>query len=150
MLSKTAELGATIEEYLPKLRLLTDEESSIKPLPNKWSKKEVIGHLIDSAQNNIRRFIVTQYESNPLIIYRQDEWIAINNYQVWSMEDLVQLWYLLNKQICSILNNTSEEILHRTCQTETSHSIEWLAKDYIKHMKHHLHQAFNLIPITYP
>jgi len=68
MVSKTAELGATIEEYLPKLRLLTDEESSIKPLPNKWSKKEVIGHLIDSAQNNIRRFIVTQYESNPLII----------------------------------------------------------------------------------
>jgi len=150
MLSKTAELGATIEEYLPKLRLLTDEESSIKPLPNKWSKKEVIGHLIDSAQNNIRRFIVTQYESNPLIIYRQDEWIAINNYQVWSMEDLVQLWYLLNKQICSILNNTSEEILRRTCQTETSHSIEWLAKDYIKHMKHHLHQALNLIPNTYP
>jgi hypothetical protein len=150
MQSTAFELSGTINEYLPKLKLLTEEESTVKPLPNKWSKKELLGHLIDSAQNNIRRFIVAQYENNPLIIYRQDEWVTINNYQSHSLEDLVQLWYLLNKQICTILNNAAEEILQRPCQTETLHSIEWLAKDYIKHMKHHLHQVLSLTSITYP
>ena len=145
-----SELLATIQEYLPKLKLLTEEESSIKPLPTKWSKKELIGHLIDSAQNNTRRFIVAQYEMNAVITYRQDDWVSINNYQSWIMEDLIQLWYLLNKQICTILNNSSGEALQRTCHTESLHSIEWLAEDYIKHMKHHLHQALNLAPIPYP
>ena len=150
MQSIASELLTTIHEYLPKLKSLTEDGSSIKPSPNKWSKKEVIGHLVDSAQNNIRRFIVAQYDNNPLIVYRQDNWVSINNYQSYELEDLVQLWYLLNKQICSILSNTSQDILQRTCQTESLHTIEWLAKDYIKHMKHHLHSVLNLTSIAYP
>ena len=150
MQSIASELSTTIHEYLPKLKLLTEDGSSIKPSANKWSIKEVIGHLVDSAQNNIRRFIVAQYDNNPLIVYRQDNWVSINNYQSYELEDLVQLWYLLNKQICSILSNTSQDILQRTCQTESLHTIEWLAKDYIKHMKHHLHEVLNLTSIAYP
>jgi len=150
MQSIASELLTTIHEYLPKLKLLTEDGSSIKPSANKWSKKEVIGHLVDSAQNNIRRFIVAQHDNNPLIVYRQDDWVSINNYQSYQLEDLVQLWYLLNKQICSILSNTSQDILQRTCQTESLHTIEWLAKDYIKHMKHHLHSVLNLTSIAYP
>lgn len=140
MNSTASELLIVVNEYLPQINSLNEEQSSIKPLPNKWSKKEIIGHLIDSAQNNIRRFIVAQYEENPMIIYKQDNWVSINNYQSYSLNDLVQLWYLLNKQIYSILNNSSEEMLQRSCQTQSLHSIEWLARDYIRHLKHHLHQ----------
>jgi hypothetical protein len=150
MNSTASELLTIVNEYLPRLNTLNEEQVSIKPLPNKWSKKEIIGHLIDSAENNIRRFIVAQYEDNPMIIYKQDNWVNINNYQSYELNDLIQLWYLLNKQICFILNNTSEEMLQRTCQTETLHSIEWLANDYIKHLKHHLHQILDLAPIAYP
>jgi hypothetical protein len=150
MKSTTLELTALIKDYLSRLNELTDEEASIKLSPNKWNKKELIGHLIDSAQNNIRRFIVAQYEENPLIIYRQDSWVSINNYQSYQLKDLILLWYLLNKQICSILENSSKETLQRTCQTESLHSIEWFANDYIKHMKHHLHQILNLSPVEYP
>ena len=145
-----AELLTTINDYLPQLNTLDEERSSLKPMPNKWSKKEILGHLIDSAQNNIRRFIVAQYELDPAIIYKQDDWVTINNYQSSSLDELTQLWYLLNKQICSVLNNTSEEMLQRTCRTESLHSIEWLASDYIKHLKHHLHQVLELAPIAYP
>ena len=150
MQTTSSQLLTAIIEYLPELNALTDEESSIKPLPNKWSKKELIGHLVDSAQNNIRRFIVAQYEENPIIIYKQDNWVSMNNYQSYSLKDLIQLWYLLNKQICSILDNSSEDILQRTCQTESLQTIDWLAKDYIKHMQHHLHQILNLSPVSYP
>ncbi len=118
--------------------------------PVKWSKKEIMGHLIDSAQNNIRRFIVTPYEDIPTIVYKQDDWVRINNYQSASLEELIQLWYLLNRQIVSILKNISDDSLQRTCQTDSIHNIEWLAKDYIKHMKHHLHQVLDLTPVAYP
>jgi hypothetical protein len=149
-MQKTAsKLVAIINEYLPELNKLNEEGSSVKPLPHKWSKKEIIGHLIDSAQNNIRRFIVAQYEENPGIRYRQDDWVRINNYQSCSLTDLIDLWHLLNKQIVSILSNSSEEVMQRTCQTDISHTIDWLAQDYIKHTKHHLHQVLGLSPIAY-
>lgn len=143
-------LKETVNEYLPALKALHEEESSVKPHPNKWSKKEFIGHLIDSAQNNIRRFIVAQYEENPLIVYKQDEWVRINNYQSYQLKDLIELWYLLNKQIWCILSNLSDEGTRRTCQTESLQTVNWLAEDYIKHMKHHLHQVLNLTPFAYP
>jgi hypothetical protein len=150
MNSTATELLAILNEYLPQLNTLNEEQASIRPLPNKWSRKEIIGHLIDSAENNTRRFIVAQYEENPLIIYKQDNWVSINNYQSYPLNELIGLWHLLNKQICSILNNASEEILQRSCRTDSLHSIEWLAKDYIKHVKHHLHQILDLTPVAYP
>ena len=143
------DLEAVIRPYLPALKSLDEFQLTHKASPSKWSKKEVIGHLIDSAQCNIRRFVVTQYEENPTIIYNQEKWVTITGYQYWSSNDLIDLWYLLNRQICEILNNTSSEIAQRQCRTEELHTIEWLAQDYIKHLKHHLHQVLGLEPFPY-
>ena len=150
MITIATELETLISEYLPQLNSMAESEFSLKLSSLKWSKKEVTGHLIDSAQNNIRRFILAQYEENPIIIYNQDKWVAINNFQEWATKDLIQLWYLLNRQIVMILKNISTEISQRICQTNTSYTIEWLATDYIKHLKHHMHQVLNLEAIAYP
>ncbi len=147
--SIAAQLGTLINGYLPQLNMINEEQFSIKPSPVKWSKKEIIGHLIDSAQNNIRRFVVAQYEDDPFIIYNQDKWVAINNYQQMDLTLIIQLWYLLNKQIISILENTPADIAQRTCNNGNVHTIEWLAEDYIKHLKHHIHQALELEPVAY-
>src|ERR1700753_2074239 len=61
--------------YTKRLEALTEETYAWKPHPHKWSKKEILGHLVDSAQNNIRRFIVAQYEDTPVIGYDQDAWV---------------------------------------------------------------------------
>ena len=64
-----------IVEKVPKLlSQISEEKISEKPSPNKWSKKEIIGHLIDSATNNHHRFIRGQFEDIPDIRYDQDEW----------------------------------------------------------------------------
>ncbi len=47
---------------------------SIKLFPNKWSKKEIIGHLINSATNNHQRFVRCQFETIPKIVYDQNKW----------------------------------------------------------------------------
>ena len=145
-----SQLGSFIEQHITALQQLTEEKLFFKPSPAKWSGKEIIGHLVDSAQSNIRRFVVSQYEDNPTIVYNQDKWVAIVNYQQWNSNHLINLWYLLNKQVCEILKNTSPEMADRKCITGESHTLKWLAIDYIKHLRHHIHHVLELKPIPYP
>jgi hypothetical protein len=149
------ELQEIVSAYSNKIALISSIEFNAKPNPDKWSKKEVLGHLIDSAQNNLRRFIVGQYEDIPHIVYDQDFWVKASNYQHVPDRDVVVLWKLLNERIVSVLKEMPVENYDRLCNTgkaaPTLHSLEWLAADYVKHLKHHLNQiiagSFN---ITYP
>jgi hypothetical protein len=145
-----SQLEKLINGYLEQLNAVPDDDLSYKHSPGKWSKKEIIGHLVDSAQSNIRRFIIAQYEDNPSIVYNQDKWVVLNDYQHQDRNELIQLWYLLNKQACHILKNIPEENSQRTCQAGAVHTIEWLAQDYIKHLQHHMHVVLNLEPVAYP
>ncbi len=150
MLEIIKELEQIIITYQPLLERIEAASFSLKPLPNKWSKKEILGHLIDSAQNNIRRFIVGQYEEQPHIEYNQDQWVTISHYQRNNEKDLINLWALMNKQILMILKNISAEAAKRLVKTQDIHSIEWLAADYNKHLLHHLHHLLELEPVSYP
>lgn len=144
------ELNSILEKHFLALKAIPKEKMEFKPSPTKWSKKEILGHTVDSAQNNIRRLVVAQYEDIPHISYNQDKWVAIAGYQYYEQDALTNLWYLTNKHLCHILKNMSVEMAARTCQTEAQHSLEWLANDYIKHLLHHLHQVLDLEPIAYP
>jgi len=145
MESVTTELRGIIREFTEKFSRISEAEFSAKPLPKKWSKKEVLGHLADSGQNNLRRFICGQYEqTSPHIVYDQDFWVAANGYQQASQQDVIAYWKLVNERICSVLTAMPKENYSRTCdtgkQTEQLHTLEWLAVDYVKHLKHHLNQ----------
>lgn len=141
----TEELQRIVLDFTGKISSIPEKEFSAKPLPNKWSKKEVLGHLIDSAQNNMRRFICGQYESSPPhIIYEQDFWVSANAYGQAKSEDVIQMWKLINNRLCDVLNTMPSSNYDKVCNTgrtsEQLHSLEWLAEDYVKHMKHHLNQ----------
>src|SRR6185312_10590666 len=144
------QLQLIIDKYAMQLQSIHEDVWLHKPDPVKWSKKEILGHLIDSAQNNIRRFIVAQYEDNPKIVYAQDNWVAASNYQNYVTKDIVDLWTLLNKHICMILKNIPAGVEERLTETSEPHSIKWLAADYNKHLLHHLHQVLDLEPVAYP
>lgn len=145
-----SELNAIIAKHLPGMKAIGEDKFQFKPSPGKWSKKEILGHLVDSAQNNIRRFVVAQYEEYPKIVYNQDKWVAITNYQQYNLQDLIDLWYLLNKHICQLLTFMPVEASNRKAETEVLHDLEWLAQDYVKHLLHHLHQVLDLEPVAYP
>src|SRR5258706_2043566 len=139
----TEELDQIIQEFSKKISAISEIEFSSKPLPHKWSKKEVLGHLIDSAQNNLRRFICGQYESSPpKIVYDQDRWVASNNYTLMDSKEIIEFWKLTNKRIIAVLSQMPSTNYSSNCDTGKDevklHSIEWLADDYVKHMKHHL------------
>lgn len=141
------ELQSIIDDYVLRLDQLSEAEFAAKPSATKWSKKEIVGHLIDSAQNNLRRFICSQYEATPpRILYDQNFWVTINDYQRMNKEDIILLWKLLNERICAVCSATSEDRYSSLCDTgrETPelHTIGWLAADYVKHLKHHINQIF--------
>ncbi len=144
------QLQAIVSRYTPQLQNIHEDAWSHKPRPAKWSKKEILGHLIDSAQNNIRRFVVAQYEENPEIKYAQDDWVRISDYQHYDTSDLIELWSLLNKHICIILEHIPAGLEKRLSKTDELHSIEWLAADYNRHLLHHLHQVLDLEAVAYP
>lgn len=148
----TQELRSIVAEYKKKFGSIPADDFSAKPLPHKWSKKEVIGHLIDSAHNNLRRFICAQYAlSPPLIVYEQDFWVSANAYQQMENTHLLELWELLNLRICTVLENMPPEKYHKEVNTGSLHTVEWLAQDYVKHMKHHINQIiFGSFDVIYP
>jgi hypothetical protein len=139
------ELRDLIQTYSEKIAAISGPDFYAKPLPTKWSKVEVLGHLIDSSQNNLRRFICGQYESTPpRIIYDQDFWVSSNNYKEAKKESIIQLWKLLNERICDILETMPPSNYEKECNTgkdiEQLRTLQWLAEDYVKHLKHHLNQ----------
>lgn len=150
------ELQTVVTTVAAKLSFMPESDFEAKSNPKKWSKKEVLGHLIDSAHNNLRRFIVGQYESAPPhIIYEQNFWVTANDYQQERGEDLVTLWRLLNHRIAAVLASMPIEKYSHRCDTgkgeEELHTLDWLAADYVKHMKHHVNQILpGSYAITYP
>ena len=145
-------LQKIIVNYSGRLSAISEDSYSRRPGPGKWSKREILGHLVDSAQNNIRRFVVAQYEDTPRIVYDQDKWVAMADYQHYPTGDLIALWTLLNRHICLLLQHISPEAarVRYAASDTTKHTIEWLAADYCNHLLHHLHQLLELDPIAYP
>ncbi|MGN6398403.1 MAG: DinB family protein [Mucilaginibacter sp.] len=135
-------LNETINDILN--RDVNTIDWATKPAPDKWSKKQIIGHLIDSAQANLQRFVRCTYEENFKLTYEQDEWVEAARYQEADISELLDLWKLLNLQIARVLINYPADRLQAQCdnsKTDPSlHTVEWLAADYVAHMQHHLKQ----------
>ncbi|UOQ83616.1 DinB family protein [Gracilibacillus salinarum] len=122
---------------------MSEEEVSSRPLPNKWSKKEIVGHLCDSAILNMERFIKIQYEESVYIVesYDQDQWVAVQNYQDTKLGEIVNLFQTLNNQILNIVQHIPNDKLSNLCDIGNNQhrTLEWLIQDYLEHMEHHIY-----------
>jgi hypothetical protein len=114
-----------------------------KPRPGKWSKKEIIGHLLDSAANNHQRFVRGQFEQDPKITYDQDKWNESNYYLKIGSAQVISFWEIYNRHLLEVIKNIPETKLQNKVNTggETSHTLEFLIGDYLDHMEHHLKQV---------
>jgi hypothetical protein len=146
-------INTLIKEVPAKILSLPASDVNAKPSPAKWSKKEILGHLCDSALNNIPRVVKAQFEPKPfkIISYAQDDWVRLSNYQSQSIESVAALWTSLNKHFVSIVTSIPEEKL----SYEVDHysggktTLKWVIDDYLAHMEYHLKQILpDFIPTT--
>jgi len=126
-----------------RLHQIDEAVASKRPAPGKWSKKETLGHLIDSAANNHQRFIRLQL--NPRIDlpgYDGDEWVRVQAYQDRPWSEIIDLWRKYNTQLASVIRQVDPKALRHVWHTPDGKDLdlEFIMRDYVVHLRHHLDQ----------
>lgn len=138
---KLVHLIDQISEYVSKT---SEKELAKKTNPEKWSKKEILGHLVDSGIHNLQRFTEIQFETKPYQIrpYKQDELVMANNYQNAETNEILELFRAINVRIINVINLLTVEILHSEIATMENEIVDlkYLIEDYRKHLEHHVNQ----------
>jgi len=139
-------LGIHIKNMAAIFQDYSTEQLLNRPAPGKWSKQEILGHLIDSAINNLQRFTEIQFLPQPykVISYQQNELVALNYYQDLPIGHLLDLWKALNLQISYVVQNIPSEKFHYPVDPQYENkemkSLGWIICDYVAHLEHHLRQ----------
>jgi hypothetical protein len=126
-----------------RLRQIDDVTAAKRPAPGKWSKKEILGHLIDSAANNHQRFVRLQLMGRiDLPGYDGDEWVRVQRYQDRPWREIIDLWQIYNTQLASLILNVDVTSLRHIWQTQDGQDVnlEFIMRDYVVHLRHHLDQ----------
>lgn len=125
------------------LNEIDDHIFSLKPGVGKWSKKEIIGHLIDSAVANHQRFVRGQFEDVPKIGYDQNNCNTFNYYQQINGKQIISFWTTYNKQLLELIKLIPETALERRCFAggEQNVTLAFIFDDYVQHLEHHLKQV---------
>ncbi|WP_019914815.1 DinB family protein [Paenibacillus sp. HW567] len=125
---------------------LSDEEAAAPRPGGKWSKQQLLGHLCDSAINNLSRFINVQYEPQPLslALYAQNEWMAAQQYGDAPRGEILNLWVSVNQSILRVISSLTSDQLALLFLLNSGEmvTLKWLIEDYLDHMRHHLSQIF--------
>jgi len=133
--------AAVIDHGAEQLRSFAPEKISDHSKPGSWSKKEELGHLIDSAVNNYQRVIRIQRENAPALPgYEQDAWVERQGYNDREWQELITLWSGLNQHMLNAVRRVPASALGRSCTIGQSQpmTLEFVIEDYVDHMIHHL------------
>jgi hypothetical protein len=150
-----ARLRATIAASEPLLLAITDAETMRRPSPGKWSPREIIGHLVDSASNNHQRFVrAASAEDLVLPGYEQERWVELQDYQQTPWSELVSFWAAFNRHIARVMTSIPEDARTRPRNRHNLHEVAWqpvpptepatlgyFMNDYVDHLEHHLRQV---------
>lgn len=140
-ISRLNQLVAIGEAYLTQTHR---QQLAAKPKPTQWSKKEILGHLIDSALNNLRWLTEIHIKPAPyqIIGYEQDKTVLVNDYQTAEPKDLIMLWVSLNKQIVHVIKLQNEKTLQLQGKLPNQKltNIVFIINDYLEHLEHHVKQ----------
>jgi len=146
----------TIDSAAPRLLKISETQSEQPRAKDHWSSKQIIGHLIDSAANNHLRFVLGQLKDDLVFPgYDQNGWVKTNHYQDAPWSQLVELWRAYNLHLHHVIAHadklklstpctlhTLQEIAFKTVPKSEPVTLEYLMKDYVDHLNHHLAQIF--------
>ncbi len=137
-----ARLHFLLSAIPPLLHAADGESFLLKPAPDKWSKQQILGHLIDSACNNHQRFVRIQFEDEPVIFYDQNNWNQHSYYQNRDKRQLVIFWEVYNMQLLQLITCIPDNLLQRKGRAKNAEpaTLAWYINDYVAHLEHHLHQ----------
>ena len=148
------DLANTVDRAEPRLLALAAEQTAERPAPGKWSPREIVGHLIDSAANNHQRFVRAQFDDALVFAgYAQDDWVAAQQYNDAPWEDLVKLWAGYNRHLARVMRavpdavrlkehtrHNLDRLAFRPVRADAPATLDYFMADYVDHLHHHLSQ----------
>jgi len=148
------DLRQTVDSAYSRLIAIDDDKAGMSRSAGKWSPREVIGHLIDSAINNHGRLVRARLGDDMVFPgYEQDAWVKVQGYSDRHWMELVELWRMLNSHIAHAIetippsdatrmrrHHNLDQIAWRTVPADQPVTLEYFVRDYVAHMKHHLSQ----------
>jgi hypothetical protein len=143
MTELSEKLLSLVEAAEPRLREISETESTESILPGGWSRKQVIGHLIDSASNNHQRFVRAALQTSlDFPGYDQGGSVRVQAVQDADWRLLVVLWAAYNRYLAHVIARLPASKLETVCRIGSGDAVtlEFLANDYLTHLGHHLGQ----------
>lgn len=142
----TAEVAAALEQTLEasraQLLAISEEAAGRRARSESWSKKEILGHLIDSASNNHQRFVRLQFDKLlGMPAYQQNDWVRAQNYGGREWCELVELWIAYNRHLAHVIRHMDANATEHVWKAPgKDYTLEYLIEDYLNHLRHHLAQ----------
>ncbi|MEL6390677.1 MAG: DinB family protein [Bacteroidota bacterium] len=144
MTPTTDALHDALDQITTYVNSQTEDTMSYKSSQDHWSKKETIGHLIDSGLYNLLRFAEIQFQSRPYHIsaYQQRELVEANRYQDSLIDEMLALLIAVNRRILTIVDCYTDDMLDLPIITPENEKadLRFLVKDYVDHFVHHTKQ----------
>ncbi len=141
------ELGATLTRIVdgaePRLRAVDQATSEQPVLAGGWSRKQVLGHLIDSASNNHQRFVRAALAGAlEFPGYDPDGCVSVAAVQQMQWPLLIALWSAYNRYLAHVIAGLPKDKLESPCRigADKPVTLRFLAEDYVRHLLHHLSQ----------
>jgi hypothetical protein len=132
-----SDLGRTVAQAKPLLLKLDNADTSARPSKGKWAKKEILGHLLDSASNNHQRFVRAALQGSLTFPgYDQNPLVDLQNYAEVDWNFLVDFWAAYNRFLAHVIGQLPETAAKITCNIGNSQpaTLEWIAQDYVAHL----------------
>jgi len=145
-------LTQAVESAQSVLRQVTETESNKPVLSGGWSRKQLLGHLIDSASNNHQRFVRASLQTSlDFPGYDQDGCVRVQGVEEAEWPLLVALWGNYNRYLAHVIAHLPASKLETPCRIGSDEpvTLRFLAEDYLKHMLHHLGQIGAAAPQSY-
>lgn len=139
----SADLERLLDQASLRLAAFSEAESELVRPGGRWSRKEILGHLVDSAANNHQRFVRAQLQGELAFpSYEQEGWVSVQGYRERPWHALVELWAQLNRHVAHVISRIPEGRLAASCRIGDGPpaTLEFIARDYVRHLRHHLEQ----------
>jgi hypothetical protein len=108
-----------------------------------WTRKQIVGHLLDSATNNRQRFVRAAADGTYAgSRYGQDAWVAAHGYAEQDWETLLRWWQVEHEILASVVDRIPEERLGALCSVgeDAPVTLRFLIEDYLAHQRWHFSQ----------
>ena len=134
---------AGLDEVRGALESVPESLANVPSRAGGWTRKQIVGHLLDSAANNRQRFVRASTEgtyAGPK--YAQDAWVTAHGYTDQTWATVLSWWETEHEILKAVVDRIAEDRLDTKCVVGENEpvTLRWLIEDYVEHQRWHVKQ----------